>query len=508
MDKIYRKINDNRVSIPVELWESLNIRKGDTVEVIEVDNGILIQKVLDPTVVNEVRESFTKEDPEDKKYMLRLGKTKNVYIPKPIYDKFELAGKRFTTSYTKELDENGEAEYCLIVSENGNFTYRKENAVSLPFLFPNTEFEEGQIIYLYEYNENELKFKIDYPKLKETKKIYTNMDDLRNMMLDNNHNRFKEEKEEENKIAPEGPILNFKVRIGSGYVIYIPNKIFLKIKEIGTNFEYILNKSNDNGVRLLMSFTKYGTNSTQKSGALSLKSLMSPLELIPGEELSGEYDTVNNVMSLDFPENSYVGSLEGEKVIDTSKVEPPIKSAEIKEENLVLKTNNEEEIKFPVKELIVEDEEENKEEQEEEKIEFKNDGNEEDNYVEQSKDEEEISEEEFQMMASDNSFIQDTLEKYGNVDEMIKDEDFDIREEYYKHQIEKYKMNNTVFNFITKEQLPKGQRLCYKCSRQLTPSDNSMINGSRICNKCKTNELKRLFKPIKELAKIREEKRK
>ena len=75
--------------------------------------------------------------------------------------------------------------------------------------------------------DEELKFKIDHPKLKETKKIYTNMNDLRNMMLDNSHNRFKEEKEEENKIVPEGPILNFKVRIGSGYVIYIPNKIFL-----------------------------------------------------------------------------------------------------------------------------------------------------------------------------------------------------------------------------------------------------------------------------------------
>lgn len=507
MDKIYRKINDNRVSIPAELWETLDIRKGDTVEVIEVDNGILIQKVLDPNIpVNETRESLIKEEPKDKKYMLRLGKTKNVYIPKHIYDELELAGKNFTTSYTKELDENGEALYCLILSENGSFTYRKENAISLPFLFPNTEFEEGQVIYLEEYNENELKFKINHPKLKEEKPVLMGSS-LTNMMLDNTHNRFKEEKEE-SKIEPEEPILNFKVRIGSGYVIYIPNKVFSKIREIGNNFEYILNKTNE-GVRLLMSFSEYGTNSTQKSGALSLKSLMSPLELITGEELQGEYDTINNVMSLDFPEKSYTGTLEGNKVIDTLKVDPIVKSAEIDDKDLVLKIIDDQKINFPIKDLVVEDEE--KEEEKEEKpepIEFKNDGNEEDNYVEQSKEENEISEEEFQMMASDNSFIQDTLEKYGNVDEMIKDEDFDIREEYYKHQIEKYKMNNIVFNFITKEQLPKGQKLCYKCSRQLTSNDDSMFNGNRICNKCKTNELKRLFKPIRELAKIREEKRK
>lgn len=84
---------------------------------------------------------------------------------------------------------------------------------------------------------------------------------------------------------------------------------------------------------------------------------------------------------------------------------------------------------------------------------------------------------------------------------------YDILEQTYLSQIEKFKERNIAFKFIEERDLPK-ETLCSRCGVKLTKKDNSMMSGHRICNKCKSKKLNELFKPIKELAKIREKRRK
>lgn len=456
MARILRRINDNRVSIPGDLLKLLDINKGDTVELIHVNNQIIIQKVENLDELNESPNTNFNSSFIDDTYKLRLSKRKEISIPKELFDKYELSGKRFNTSYEKELDENGEAKYYIIVSENGNQKFRKDNTVSFSYIFPNTEFKEGQMVSLIEHSPEELKFSL-VPNKKEEQPIST----LKEQMLDANRNIFKEEKQE-NEI--EESILNFKAKIGQRYIITIPIKVFSKIEQYGLKFDYILKEDKDtNELKLLIVFNEYGNTSLQKSGAMTLKTLMDPIEPIIGEEIYGEYDIVNKALSLVFPKNT-INIPEEQELTQEIKEE---KVNEVKIEDNTVDEPKEDKIepiqeKTPITQSFVDK-----------------------GFIKKPKDE-----------------IEDTQD----MDEMIKDESLDIKEQYYRQQIEEFKAKDIAFRFIDKTQLPK-QKLCFKCGNNLSSTDNSMIKGHRICNKCKHNYLKKLFTPIKELSKIREERK-
>ena len=78
MTRILRRINDNRVSIPGDLLKLLDINKGDTVELIHVNNQIVIQKVENLDELNESPNTNFNSSFIDDTYKLRLSKRKEI----------------------------------------------------------------------------------------------------------------------------------------------------------------------------------------------------------------------------------------------------------------------------------------------------------------------------------------------------------------------------------------------------------------------------------------------
>ena len=77
-------------------------------------------------------------------------------------------------------------------------------------------------------------------------------------------------------------------------------------------------------------------------------------------------------------------------------------------------------------------------------------------------------------------------------------------ENLYRRALEEFKRNRSEIRFITKEDLP-DEEFCYKCNKELTEKDDSMLGEHRICKACKRTELKKWFKPLYELAKLKKE---
>lgn len=459
MDKIVRKIYDNRITLPSDMLKTLGITRGDSIEVIEVDNGILLQK-LDSSQEVDKQDQKTqlitevKNNNDNKKYKLTVDKKCDITIPKEIFDKYNLAENFYTTLHTNYPDKDGQVYYWLILSKSGSYRYRKENRVSLRQIFPDVKFEPGQTIYLTEYTSKKLTLSVT-PKIKNDMKSGEKE-------LSQNNNSLEEDSEKITSL--ESFILNFKARIGKRYVITVPIKIFSKMKQMGLKFDYIINHDGEN-VKLILSINENGKFSFQKSGAMTLKALMEPIQLQVGGDVFGEYDKVNNIMSLTFPKESII--------------ENPQQSQEITEDTKLVVHH----IGTPNEKIL-----EIKHEEQDKNLTVVP---KEWHHTEDIKINKPIEED------------PDELDE-NEVGEIIEDEDLDTKEQYYRYQIERFKSQGVKFQFIDKDQIPH-ERTCFRCSKILGPNDNSMLHGHRICNECKHNYLKKLFTPIRELSKIKAE---
>lgn len=75
----------------------------------------------------------------------------------------------------------------------------------------------------------------------------------------------------------------------------------------------------------------------------------------------------------------------------------------------------------------------------------------------------------------------------------------------YDILLTKSKRNKSYIKFIDKDKLPKDQTICYICKAKLTEQDDSMISSKRVCKVCKHKELKKFFKPLYDMACLREQ---
>lgn len=77
-----------------------------------------------------------------------------------------------------------------------------------------------------------------------------------------------------------------------------------------------------------------------------------------------------------------------------------------------------------------------------------------------------------------------------------------INQDLYNKKLEELKRSKSYLRIIQPGEL-SDEPNCSICGKKLTDKDNSMVNSHRVCNVCKRIELKKWFKPLYELAKLR-----
>lgn len=401
MDKIKKKLDGYRINLPSDILNELNIPRSGEVDLTRIENGLIITRSGEEPILTLQEEKsdlvYSNKEPIIK---VKVNKKKEIYIPKAMFDKYNLALKKYSVLYSYF---RGEVSATLIVSDKGNYKYRKDNCISINQIFPEFNIEQGLEIEVScsDLGNILLTFKAD--KKEQEIKSFT----IHHLTPD--QKRLKNLEKEFVKVAAPPEIRcselalkdTFKAQIRKRYVITIPNDLFKKYELSNAKFNYKIDTKLD-GVTAILTLDKNGKFSFQKSNILPIKYIFNSI-CSPNEGDTVDCTLDNNSLSIRYTE-----------------------------------------IKIPHLETKLE-EKDNKE--------FK--------------------------------------------------ESDDILEQVYLDQIENFKSRNISFKFIEESDLPK-EKFCSRCGTKLTKKDNSMMSGHRVCNSCKSKKLKELFKPIKELAKIRQ----
>lgn len=299
MDKVIKKLYDYRISIPTEMLKSLNINKGDEIELTKVDNGILltkknssnflepIDKIKEKLPIKEVRSFST----------VKLNKRKEIYLPKELFDKYQLSGKSFSTSRFQSL--SSEITCLLLLNPDGEYKFRKDNAISLKYLFPDLKLEQGQEVKVSIVNNSiNLVIKRAVEPVSFTTTTYSNSKEPHIISL----NKQKE---------------HFKIRIGKAGVITIPSVVFNKYELSRAKFSYVVTGNFYSGLKLELDVNKDGTKSFRKINVFSLNEIMSPHKPVEGKTIDLDINEGNLVFS--FSPDSCIFNLESEKAKDSKK---------------------------------------------------------------------------------------------------------------------------------------------------------------------------------------------
>lgn len=279
MDKVIRKLYDYRVSIPTDMLKSLEINKGDKIELTKVDNGILLTKVRLNKSNNEEELPIKGIIKEVKTFStVKVNKRKEIYLPKEMFNKYQLSGKSFSISKFESLSSE---VTCLLIldSNNGRYKFRKDNAISLGYLFPELEVEQGQEVKVSIINNSiNLNIKKKVEPVSFTTTTYSTTKEPQVISLN-------EQKE------------HFKVRIGKSGVITIPSVIFNKYELSKAKFNYVVTGNLYSGLRLELEVNKNGSKSFRKINVFSLNEIMSPHNPVEGQFIDLEVNDNNLVFN-------------------------------------------------------------------------------------------------------------------------------------------------------------------------------------------------------------------
>lgn len=271
--KLTKKLYDYKLNIPSDMLKQIDVQKFGEVDLFVQGNGIIItKKGVNYDFISKDLKDFHKIELErhleennkkiidgtDISYNLKVSKDKSLYLPKSKFDGYNLSYKTYSVVYSYD---SGVVNATLILSDKGNFKYRKDNVISMNSLFSNFKIDQGII-------------------------VKCNFNLSGNIYLE-----FKAEKKEEKinefnfhhllpKIEPkiEKDIKNleqkdtFKVIIRKRYLITIPSELFNKYNLCRAKFNIDHDFKASKHI-LNLKFDNKGYFSFQKINSLPIKTL-------------------------------------------------------------------------------------------------------------------------------------------------------------------------------------------------------------------------------------------
>lgn len=299
--KLTKKLYEYKLNMPSEMLKQIGVSKHDEVDLFVQGNGIIVTKKdvkydSNTKLLEELKHSKNeiKQDVKsnyneiikeiNKPYTLKVGKCNTIYLPKSEFDHYNLSGKKYSVLYSYNL---GTVNASLILSDKGNFKYRKDNALGLTQLFSNFKIEYG------------MEIQCTVNSLGNISLIFKSEKKIKDPVPTSLTIHHLVPKKEIDKLEQKD---TFNAIIRKRYVITIPSEIFNKYELCRAKFnidhtfkasKHILN----------IVFDKKGHFSFQKTNILPIKTLFSSTTLDEGKEvfctinkrgLTIEYNDINS----------------------------------------------------------------------------------------------------------------------------------------------------------------------------------------------------------------------
>lgn len=391
-----RKLYDYKLNIPSSMLAKIGVKRSESLKIIEVENGILLQKVIPESFCKEsIQEKQNNLKPkifEQTEFCLKVVKRDLVSIPMVLFKKYELAKKRYNIEW-KFSNDGKQTIAKIILDKNGKYSFRLDNiwSVGIPFKKNNLyKVVEGEEILLRD-NGFGIEIVFNIPTTQKVINQYSKIvykEKEENIVIDLNKEEYKK----------------YYTNIHKRLTLTLPSDLIKNYNILNKNYSVVDRILEYNNESIILKFEDQGVYTFPKNPTLNLKSLVNPIKIYEGQKLE----------------------------------------LLINEDYLII------------------------------------------NFLNNSKNE------------------QITVDfKIDNIKDKEKKRIKKISSDLYQKQIDTFIKKGAQIKLINKEDLLEDEYICSKCGKELTDKDLSMINSHRVCNSCKSSELKTWFNPIKELAKLR-----
>lgn len=520
MNIITGKIND-KLTVPSSMWRGLGLNKGDLVDFylkhdlvilkkhteIEQDTIQNIEPINVNTIDNSINLTNKSEDNLIKEFDLVVRKRKLVRIPAEIFNKYNLQYKPYQTSL---VDCNGKVEITFEKSSYGDLKFRKENELSLGLLESkyNIEIPEGINVKLKSFDNTE-SFTLVFNSI-DIK--HNNIDEYKPKSLNDIFER--KEKTPDIFYRPSTPITE-RMEDKHG------NKLVIHHTGICSNYDNIENTTNE---ELKEQEQQVETKNKIEIETVNKQQEEANQDAIKKEVKENQYSDerklkVNSRHTINIPSDIFI------KMKLSNKTYLPICTEDDKNVYIsLIVTEEKDKIESNMKHYrtfrnmntltLTEATKEFFEEpvaigtmftliysEKDKSLSFifdKNDVVLIDSNKKQSTDKIE------NINTTDNKEQQKQIETTNKSKIILLDESNEPNQKKRQliHEINTRIKRGDSIKFISKEDLPKNETVCFTCKKELTDKDKSMYKHHRICNQCNRIHLKHFLNPIIELAKL------
>lgn len=543
MNIIIGKIND-KLTVPSSMWKGLGLNRGDLVDFYLEHDSVILKKHteieqdtiqnIEPINVNIIDNSINltnkSEDNLIKEFDLVVRKRKLVRIPAEIFNKYDLQYKPYQTS---SIECNGKVEITFEKSSHGDLKFRKENELSLGLLESkyNIEIPEGINVKLKSFDNTET-FTLVFNSI-DIK--HNNIDEYKLKSLNDIFER--KEKTPDIFYRPSIPITEY-MEDKHG------NKLAIHHTGICSNYDNIENTTNEELKEQEQQVETKNKNETEsKQEYKQLNNVDSTAEehkfrevyaLTSAYKINKEYEPkevkenqysderklkVNSRHTINIPSDIFI------KMRLSNKTYLPICTKDDKNVYIsLIVTEEKDKIESNMKYYrtfrnmntltLTEATKEFFEEpvavgtmftliynEKDKSLLFIFDKN--DVVLIDSNKKQSIDKIE-NINTTDNKEQQKQTETTNKSKIILLDESNEPNQKKRQiiHEINTRIKRGDSIKFISKEDLPKNETVCFTCKKELTDEDKSMYKHHRICNQCNRIHLKHFLNPIIELAKL------